>query len=269
MDKKLIVLDLDGTTLRDDQTISQTTKQTLQRARNAGHEVMIATGRPYRLSNLFYDELTLTTPIVNFNGAVYHHPKMPDFADRYHHSIDLNIVHELLDFTSHLPLRNIAAEVEDFVFIREENESVPASMHLGLENVKIGDIRQNVNIDPTSVLLFGQDEQLVLIRKYLDKQLSSKLSYTTWGAAWPAIEIIKHGINKAVGVKAAAKSLGFDRKDIIAFGDELNDLEMLEFAGTGVAMGNGNEQVKNIANTTTLSNEDDGIAIYLQENLGV
>lgn len=109
----------------------------------------------------------------------------------------------------------------------------------------------------------------MLIRKYLDKQLSSKLSYTTWGAAWPAIEIIKHGINKAVGVKAAAKSLGFDRKDIIAFGDELNDLEMLEFAGTGVAMGNGNEQVKNIANTTTLSNEDDGIAIYLQENLGV
>lgn len=269
MDKKLIVLDLDGTTLKNDQTISLKTKQTLQKAREIGHEVMIATGRPYRLSNMFYNELELTTPIVNFNGAVYHHPRIPEFIDSYHHSIDLELVHELLDFTSHLPLRNIAAEVEDFVFIREKNESVPDSMHLGLENVKIGDIRKNVNMDPTSVLLFGQDEQLDLIRSYLDQKLSSKLSYTTWGATWPAVEIIKHGINKAVGIRAAAKSLGFDRKDIIAFGDELNDLEMLDYAGVGVAMANGNEQAKAAANTTTLSNEEDGIAIYLQENLGI
>ncbi|EAL07868.1 unknown [Listeria monocytogenes str. 4b H7858] len=54
MSKKLIVLDLDGTTLRDDLTISSHTKKTLEKARMAGHEVMIATGRPYRISGSYY-----------------------------------------------------------------------------------------------------------------------------------------------------------------------------------------------------------------------
>ncbi|EAD7988570.1 Cof-type HAD-IIB family hydrolase, partial [Listeria monocytogenes] len=71
------------------------------------------------------------------------------------------------------------------------------------------------------------------------------------------------------GVQAAAKTLGFDRKDIIAFGDETNDLQMLDYAGVGVAMGNATESVKNVANVVTASNQDDGIAVYLEENLNL
>ncbi|RKJ32644.1 HAD-IIB family hydrolase, partial [Butyricicoccus sp. 1XD8-22] len=75
MEKHLIVLDLDGTLLTDTQTISEKTKQTIMKAKEAGHQVMIATGRPFRASQLYYNELMLTTPIVNFNGALVHHPK--------------------------------------------------------------------------------------------------------------------------------------------------------------------------------------------------
>lgn len=70
-------------------------------------------------------------------------------------------------------------------------------------------------------------------------------------------------------MQAAAKTLGFDRKDIIAFGDETNDLQMLDYAGVGVAMGNAAESVKNVANVVTASNQDDGIAVYLEENLNL
>ncbi|EMG27267.1 hypothetical protein X560_2184 [Listeria fleischmannii 1991] len=267
MNKKLIVLDLDGTTLKENQTISLRTKSALKSARSLGHEVMIATGRPYRLSSFYYSELELTTPIVNFNGAVLHHPLNPNYLDAYHESIDLSIVKDILDYSSTLPLANIAAEVQDSVFLERSDDTVPETFHLGVNNVVIGNIRQTINANATSLLFFGKNEQLDLMSKHLDEELADVISHHTWGASWPAVEIVKHGIHKAVGIQKAAKSLQIDSKDIIAFGDEANDLQMLDYAGTGVAMGNAIPAAKNVADAVTLSNEDDGIAIYLEENL--
>ncbi|WP_185373260.1 Cof-type HAD-IIB family hydrolase [Listeria aquatica] len=267
MDKKLIVLDLDGTTLKEDQTISARTKSALTRAREKGHEVMIATGRPFRLSSQYYRELELKSPIVNFNGAILHHPLDASYTGSYHQAIDLAIVHELLDYTKQFSLSNIAAEVEDSVFLARGDDSVPANFKTGTGEVYIGNLRTQITANPTSVLFFGQTEQLNTISRHLDDALSHVISYHTWGASWPAVEVVKHGIHKAIGVDKAAKTLGFETKNVIAFGDEANDLEMLDYAGVGVAMGNAVDAAKNAANTVTKSNEEDGIAIYLEENL--
>ncbi|WP_163654491.1 Cof-type HAD-IIB family hydrolase [Listeria sp. PSOL-1] len=267
MDKKLIVLDLDGTALKENQTISIRTQETLKKARLSGHEVMIATGRPYRLSSQYYQALNLTTPIVNFNGAVLHHPHDKHYKENYHHAIDLAIVRELLDFTTQFPLSNIAAEVEDNVFLKEKNDSIPATFHAGVNKIFIGDLRKNIQADATSLLFFGKEKELSLISNHLDQSLSHVISYHTWGASWPAVEVVKHGIHKAIGIRVAAKTLGIHQRDIIAFGDENNDLQMLDYAGIGVAMGNATPEAKSIANEITLSNEEDGIAVYLEERL--
>lgn len=74
MNKKLIAIDLDGTTLNQDSLITTKTEQTLKKAIAAGHYVSIATGRPFRMSYQFYQQLELTTPMVNFNGALVHIP---------------------------------------------------------------------------------------------------------------------------------------------------------------------------------------------------
>lgn len=79
------------------------------------------------------------------------------------------------------------------------------------------------------------------------------------------IELIKSGINKAVGLEKITDYYGIPPERVIAFGDEDNDLEMLEFAGCGVAMGNGIEGVKSVANKVTKSNEEDGIAVFLKD----
>ena len=76
----LIALDLDGTLLKDDKTISEKTKKVLQQVKAEGHIIMIATGRPYRSSEQYYKELGLTSPIVNFNGAFVHHPLDNDWG---------------------------------------------------------------------------------------------------------------------------------------------------------------------------------------------
>lgn len=269
MTKKLIVLDLDGTTLKSDQTISDRTKKALANAQKQGHEVMIATGRPYRMSYMYYHELGLHTPIVNFNGAVFHHPLKTQFSDAYHQAIDLKTARELLDFSTNYMLDNIAAEVQDSVFLRERNSSVPEMFHQGKDNVFIGDLRDTITTDPTSLLFFASHETLQEVSNHMDSRLSNIVTYRSWGAEWPAMEMTKLGVHKAIGVQAASRYLGIDRQNIIAFGDEDNDMEMLDYAGVGVAMGNAIAPLKNVANTVTLSNEDDGIAVYLEENLGI
>lgn len=73
------------------------------------------------------------------------------------------------------------------------------------------------------------------------------------------------GLSKGNSLLEIAKYYNIDQKDIIAFGDELNDETMIEVAGTGVAMGNVVEKIKEIADYITLSNDEDGIADYLEK----
>ncbi|MDR4190990.1 HAD-IIB family hydrolase, partial [Bacillus pseudomycoides] len=70
----LIALDLDGTLLTDKKNNSARTEQTIEKAKEQGHVVVISTGRPFRASHAYYEELGLNTPIVNFNGAYVHRP---------------------------------------------------------------------------------------------------------------------------------------------------------------------------------------------------
>jgi HAD superfamily hydrolase (TIGR01484 family) len=92
----LIALDLDGTLLKDDKTISEHTKSILQQGIEHGHHVVISTGRPFRGSEQYYKELGLTTPIINFNGAYIHHPVDPDWG-AYHSPMDISVARSIID----------------------------------------------------------------------------------------------------------------------------------------------------------------------------
>jgi hydroxymethylpyrimidine pyrophosphatase-like HAD family hydrolase len=84
------------------------------------------------------------------------------------------------------------------------------------------------------------------------------------------LEIVPKGVQKAMSVSVIADSLNIDQKDVIAFGDEHNDLELLDYAGWGVAMSNGIDQLKNVANdVTTQTNDEDGLANYLEKYLSL
>ena len=120
MKQHLIVLDLDGTLLTDTQTISPYTKDILTKAKEAGHKVMIATGRPFRASQVYYNELTLTTPIVNFNGAFIHHPRNKSWGEM-HSPIAMSVVHDVVDSVNKFQYENLIAEVIDDVYMHKES----------------------------------------------------------------------------------------------------------------------------------------------------
>lgn len=266
MKQHLIVLDLDGTLLTDNQTISPKTKQTLMKAKEAGHHVMIATGRPFRASNLYYQELDLTTPIVNFNGAYIHHPKNPSWQV-LHTPIDMKVVHNVIDSVDKYQYKNLIAEVIDDVYIHVEDQRMMDIFKMGNPKVTIGNLRGNLNENPTSLLIHAAETNVPLIRQHLQEVHAELIEHRRWGAPFNIIEVVRKGLNKAIGVSLIAKYLGIPRERIIAFGDEDNDLEMIDYAGIGVAMGNGIQELKSIANEVTGTNNEDGIANFLIERL--
>lgn len=268
MKQHLIVLDLDGTLLTDQKVISEKTEMVLAKAMEKGHQVMIATGRPYRSSEPYYRQLGLKTPIVNFNGAFVHHPTDNSWG-RFHTPIGLNTVHEVVESMHAYNFHNIVAEVLDDVYVHHHDEKLLDIFNFGDPTITTGDLRNYLKVDPTSMLIHAPFEKVDLIHEHLNEVHAEVIDHRRWGAPWHVIEIVKSGLSKAVGLDQVSKSLGIPRENIIAFGDEDNDLEMIDFAGVGVAMGNAIDPLKNIANEITLSNNEDGIAELLIDRLNL
>ncbi|MGN7407767.1 MULTISPECIES: Cof-type HAD-IIB family hydrolase [unclassified Sporosarcina] len=268
MKPHLIALDLDGTLLNDKKVISEKTLATLKQAESEGHQIMIATGRPYRSSEVYYRQLGLKTPIVNFNGAFVHHPTDRTWKT-VHETIDLSVAKEVIDAMQDFNLKNIVAEVMDDVYLHYHDEKLLDIFSTGSSKIQEGDIRQYLQVNPTSLLIQGGEGMADPIRKHLEEVHAEVIEHRRWGAPWEIVEVIRHGLNKAVGISKVSEWIGIPQERIIAFGDEDNDLEMLDYAGIGVAMGNGIDQLKSIANEVTLTNNEDGIAIMLQERLNL
>jgi Cof subfamily protein (haloacid dehalogenase superfamily) len=267
-DRHLIALDLDGTLLKDDKTISLKTKEIIKQAKEQGHIVMIATGRPYRSSEMYYRELDLDTPIVNFNGAFMHHPRNPDWGF-YHEPLDVKVAKEIVEACRSFHFHNIIAEVIDDVYFHYHDEKLLEIFSFGNPKITTGDLASYLNDSPTSLLIHTEEDQLKIIRQHLSEVHAEVIDHRSWAAPWHVVEIIKSGLSKAVGLKKASDFYGIPAERIIAFGDEDNDLEMLEYAGYGIAMGNAIDKVKTIANEVTLSNEEDGVGQYLAEFLNL
>lgn len=267
LNKKLIAIDLDGTTLNQDSMITSKTKETLKKAINAGHHVSIATGRPFRMSHQFYQQLELTTPMVNFNGALVHIPNQHWDGER-ETLINREIAFEILSQKKQLNLDFIAAENRDTFFIDSFDffdEKIFASSRPGEKNLLSP---KNLTTNPTSLLVRTDKRFAGAVSAELTRQFGSYVDVRTWGGPTAILEIVSKGIQKAKGVQEIANYLSIDQKDVIAFGDEHNDLELLDYAGWGVAMANGTDQLKGIANDVTpLSNQEDGLSVYLEKLL--
>jgi Cof subfamily protein (haloacid dehalogenase superfamily) len=264
----LIALDLDGTLLTDDKTISPRTKQVITKVREQGHIVSISTGRPYRASIQYYQELNLNTAIVNFNGAFVHHPHDKSFGT-YHSPLDLKTAKTVIETCEAFNVSNIMVEVIDDFYLRTFDEVFVETFLAGQNPVEHGNLLHILKEDPTCVLIHPQDHHVKQLRELLIDAHAEVIDQRVWGAPWNVIEIVKAGMNKAVGLKKVADFYNIPPERIIAFGDEDNDLEMIEYAGHGIAMGNAIDELKTLANSVTRTNEEDGIALYLEEVLNL
>ncbi|KAF1297454.1 haloacid dehalogenase [Enterococcus sp. JM4C] len=268
MNQKLIAIDLDGTTLNNDSLISTKTAATLKKAMDAGHYVSIATGRPYRMSHHLYKELNLKTPMVNFNGALVHLPEK-QWAGERETLIKREIAFDILSQKEALNLDFIAAENKETFFIDSldfYDEKLFASMATNSNLLSA----TNMTTDPASLLVRTQKQYAQQVSDSLMNQYGEFVDVRTWGGPTAILEIVAKGIQKAKGVHEIANYLNISQENVLAFGDEHNDLELLDYAGWGVAMSNGTDELKKVANDVTeKSNQEDGLADYLEKYLSL
>jgi len=271
--KHLIAIDLDGTLLNDDHQISKENKRAIQQAIADGHIVVIATGRPSRASIQYYRELQLQTPMVNFNGALVHHPTNKSWQATHEPMLKttaLNIVEACYE----LEVPNIMAEVQDKVFLDKYDEKI-INFFQALESedhqpsLTIGRLKKELAEDPTSLLISPDEKQIEILQNELTNSHAEFIEHRNWAAPWNIIEVVRKGIHKAVGLQKIADYFGIPRDRIIAFGDEDNDLEMIDYAGVGVAMDNAIDDLKGIAKHITDSNEDSGVGNFLAKYLNL
>lgn len=265
MARKLIAIDLDGTTLNDTQKITPETQHTLNQLRKEGHIVSIVTGRPYRNSYYYYQQLKMNTPIVNFNGAWCHNPTDHTWENGYHKRLDRDLAVSMLSLKEHKEIQLIAAETMSGIYTQGDYVPYPDYFPNGSE-VSKKLTPETLLENPTALNIFtaGEDKQPFIEEQIIDT-FGKAVEVRTWGGDAPCLEVVTAGVQKAMGVEQIAEYYGIKRQDILAFGDQANDFEMIQYAGHGVVMQNGIEELKNISDDlTTKTNDQNGLAHYLQ-----
>lgn len=280
MQQQLIAIDLDGTTLNNESKLSALTVRTLRELNKRGHVVSIATGRPYRSSSSIYEALGIHRPMVNYNGALCHFPGQEAWAGRYHQGLTREVALAMLARQNELSIDLMLVEGEDQLYSRRLNFGDDDAKREGSQTIGIYDwmrLEERAVLsndapfkDPTALLLLSERERQQEIQSTIYDSFGDYVDVHTWGGAAPVLEVVRQGVSKAVGVDAIAKYYGISSKNVIAFGDEQNDMEMLAYAGTGVMMSNGNTALEAVADDKTeRSNDEDGLAHYLMERFGL
>lgn len=264
--RKLIITDLDGTALENWETLNPKTKEALIAAKEAGHIVVIATGRPARASLHFYEELGLDTPIINFNGAYIHHPKDDSFEDIVA-QIPTEVIITLFDSELKNYIVNAFCEYKDHLYVLNQGDTVRDWFHIETcTSVKFGPFKETLDEHPNGFLLEAKPGYEQKVMEFLRTNYSDLVTCRNWdGDNKNIIEVFKNDTNKATAIEKLATYFNIEQKDIVAFGDGDNDIEMLTYAGVGVAMENAIDKLKEVANHVTKTNKESGVAHYIHE----
>ncbi len=262
--RRLFACDVDGTLARSDGTFSNRTREALAAARAAGHIVVIATGRPYRVALRAAEDLGVECYMVCSNGAMVVDETGTALVDHYIHP---EVAPELVP-----AVRSRVSEVAfGFEFergVRAEAglaDRLPAGVPLG---EPVADILSLLDRGrPVRKLLAWSNEtyDLAPLRATLHDLVDGRAHVSSAGLAF--VDIGPAGVTKAQALDWLCGHFDIDPAHSVAFGDEMNDLEMLAWAGTGVAVANAVPEAIAASDRVTLSNDDDGVALVIEQLL--
>jgi len=266
MKKHLIVLDLDGTLLYDWETLTEDTCEYLKALQTEGHTLVIATGRPYRSSIFFYEQLGLNTPMINYNGGLITWKSNPDFEE-VNIPLDRDAVNDVFA-KNRKRIENAFCEIKDDIYLLEESEDIRNFFHFNEHvNLYVGEFSGKLPAGTNGCIIMAKEKEGRLIEEYVEKHYKDIIKTRNWGNDYESvIELYSPKTNKGIAIKHVAKHLGFDRDSIIAFGDGHNDIEMLEYAGVGVAMGNAHEELKEVADVISPKNHQERAIEHFLDN---
>ncbi len=268
MKKYLFVLDLDGTLLKDWESVSDQTIDYLNHIQTLGHKIVLATGRPFRSSEAFYDKLNLDTPLINYNGGLVTSKHDPNFKS-YSLTVDLDSVLDIFEQNKQ-HIQNAFGEVKDDIYLLEDTKEIQPLLHnFNGARLFVGDFKEILTTPTNGFIIISKKGHGQHIEDYVEEHYKNKVLHRNWGNDYEyIIELFTPETSKGNAVEYVSKYLGFERENIIAFGDAHNDIEMLQYAGLGVAMKNAQDRLKPFADVVTdFTNTEDGVIKFIEKFL--
>ncbi|WP_311775193.1 Cof-type HAD-IIB family hydrolase [Alkalihalobacillus sp. TS-13] len=279
---KLIAIDMDGTLVNNNTTINEENVRVIKKAQEAGIHVIVATGRSYKEAVSPIKEAGLTLPIIAINGA-----QMRDEEGTIKQSITLpkdtyykadevlgghSIYYEL--YTNKGTFSDNPEMAIDIIvdIIKSANPEVSNERAHELADYRINNGRIHTIEDYKEVVAEPDVEIYKLLafsRNERDRKnaLNDFLTFKDLAVSKSAeanIEITHRDAQKGIAVKQYAEELGIPMSEVMAIGDNYNDVSMFELAGYSVAMGNAEEDIKKLCTFVTKTNDESGVAFAIQ-----
>jgi len=265
---KLVVSDMDGTLLNREGLISEANETAIQKARDMGIPFVLCTGRIYSAARPYAEHLGLKAPVIGCNGAIIKSPETGEVL--YINEMDSTLVGKVVDVFRKYD-HSFHFYDEDTVYAEKRGplfeyiESM--TIKLGGEGIKtelVSDVKEIIG-NPVKVLKMGfnliDDE---LAPKIINEVRAIK-GLTVVQSAPSLMDIMNETVSKGKAIEALAKIFDISTDEIMAMGDNDNDIEMLQTAGIGVAMENAKDDVKAAADDIAVHHEEDGVAWALEK----
>ena len=257
---KMICLDIDGTLLTSDHTISKNTKEIIKVvSKEKQIPVVLVSARMPKGIFFLQDELNIQEPIICYSGALV--------LDK-----DYALMNITIPLSEVKQVYNCAKTVGAHISLYKDNEwyidemdqwakqesditNIPPSIVSFNELLNVWD---KENSGPNKILCMSETDNIKILQTKLQSNFSNKLNIYPSKPTY--LEIMPNNVSKTSAIELLCRKYNITNSEVIAIGDNYNDINMIEYAGLGIAMGNAPDQVKQYANYVTLSNDEDGVA---------
>jgi hypothetical protein len=258
-----VACDLDRTLIGEDGVLRAHTKAVIAATRAAGIHVVLVTGRMFQSIRPYALEAGIEDPVVCYQGAVVAEPVSGRWLR--HEPIPLELAREAIAVLSDEGF-GMNCYVGDELYVAEitaEARRYADFQHLELHPV--GDLLRWLREPPTKLVVIDDPEVLDELKQRLLARFDGRL-YISKSLPY-FLELASPEVTKAAGLEFLSEHLGFTRERTVAFGDGENDIELVEWAGYGVAVENAHERVKEVADFVCPSADDEGVAQVLEAYL--
>lgn len=256
---KIAISDLDGTLLGPDHKVSNKTKDSVHQWKKSGRKFVIATGRHYIEAKKIQDDLGEPIALITSNGA------------RVHDQLGNIILKQNLpsDIARAICAQDFDPTVQVNLFTDEHwftNFSIQELLGMSIDTgfyCQVVDLKQLDKTDTIKIFFWGEREKLDVIYEKLHSQFADRINLTF--SLDKCLEVMEATTNKGTAVNAVLKTMGLTATEAIAFGDGMNDVEMLRSAGKAILMANSQKDLLNALPNAeiTTSSKENGVAIKL------
>ena len=262
---KLIALDMDGTMLDGESRLTERTKRALRAAQDAGIRVVAATGRMYPSAMIHINDVGIKGACIFYNGALIRDTATGETL--YQRYLGRELAADILSFF-HDRGWYVQMYCDDRLVVMDDaDERCKFYENIcGQKAVALGERFWTCGCDSAKMLGVSFDKELFSkMCEDVRREFGSRIyQATSWNAF---IEMVHPSVNKAESLRRVCELYGVAREDVMAIGDGGNDAEMIRWAGTGVAMGNARDAVKEAADIVAPPNTEDGSAQIVEAAL--